>query len=245
MTARAKTDENVSQGTVDGGIVSSGSISKGVNETFKDSKDEITYGPEILQPLIFVDDLFRACLTIESLIKGNILMEQVIESKLLDFHVEKSSFIVIGKPKLTKKILSELENHKIELCGKEMKRKESDKWLGDHIHCLGNNQSVITTVTKRYGLALSTIMDIVNIVQDARANVLGGIMTGIEIFELCVIPFLLNNTETWDYIPREAMELLNKLQMTFYSSLMGVPLRGTPRTGLLWEFGAKKWSTRS
>ena len=67
MSARVETGMNVSQGTVDGAIVSSASISKGVDEVFRNSTDEITYGPEMVQPLIFVDDLLRACLSVESL----------------------------------------------------------------------------------------------------------------------------------------------------------------------------------
>ena len=150
-----------------------------------------------MQPMIFVDDLFRACITIEQLKIGNILMEQVIEGKLLDFNLTKSKFLVVGKKTITKKLEEELVGQRIELCGKEMKRSDSEKWLGDYIHCLGNGDSIITTIKKRYGLAISTIMDIRNIVEDSRASVTGGIMTGIELYELCVIPFLLNTSEVW------------------------------------------------
>ena len=164
-------------------------------------------------------------------------MEQVIESKLLDFNLKKSKFMVVGKKSMTKELEEELAGQRIELCGKEMKRSDSEKWLGDYIHCLGNDESIITTIKKRYGLAVSTIMDIRNIVEDSRASITGGMMTGIEIYEMCVIPFLLNNSEVWDHIPKEALELLDILQFIFYTQLCGLSRRGTPQKGLLWEVG--------
>ena len=134
-----------------------------------------------------------------------------MESKLLDFNVSKSSYMVVGNKNITKTIEEELKEETITLCGKEMNRKDCDKWLGDYLHCQGNSQSVITTIKKRYGLAISAIMDIKNIVEDTRSSATGGLSTGLEIYELCVIPFLLNNAEVWDNLPKEALELLNKI----------------------------------
>ena len=46
-----------------------------------------------------------------------------------------------------------------------MKESESDKYLGDYLHCRGNDQSIITTVKKRYGKAIEAVLDIKNIVK--------------------------------------------------------------------------------
>ena len=96
----------------------------------------------------------------------------------------------------------------IKLCGSNIESVESEKWLGDYLHTEGNSQSIITTVRKRYGIALSTILDIKTIVEDTRATAIGGIMAGLEVYEMCVIPFILNNSETWDSIPLEALKRL-------------------------------------
>ena len=176
-------------------------------------------------------------MTVESLRAGNAMMEEVIESKLLDFNLSKSCCLVIGKNKPKQKLIKEISESEIKLCGKEIQIAESEKWLGDYLHSDGNSQSIIKTVKARYGLALSTIIDIKNIIEDVRATVLGGIMTGIEMYEMCVVPFILNNCDTWDNIPREAMEMLNKLENTFYCSLLGTPRKGTPQPSLLWETG--------
>ena len=135
------------------------------------------------------------------------------------------------------KIEAELSSQTINLCGKPMSEKESEKWLGDQIHCLGNDQSVITTVKKRYGVAMSTIMDIKNIMEDTRTSVTGGLMSSIQMYELCVIPYILNNCDVWDNVPKEAIDILDKIQTAFYCYLFNTPRKGTPHAGLLWESG--------
>ena len=238
LSEKANTGENVGQGTIDGAIVSSTSIAKGVNEVFSLSNTEISYGGESLQPLLFQDDVLRASLSIKSLMIGNQLIEEVIESKLLDLNISKCSFIVIGNKKYRDKLEKDLRGQQIKLCGKRINSVESEKWLGEFLHTDGNSQSIITTVKKRYGVVMSTIMDVKSIVDDKRSNSIGGLRVGLDVFELSIIPFLLNNSETWDYIPQEAMDILQKVQNTFFCALMGTPIKGTPKPSLLWETGS-------
>ena len=75
-TAVGETDvkesgDNVAQGTVEGAILSAGNVDKGVNEAFVFSNQETSYGEERLQPLLYQDDVFRACDSIKSLEYGN------------------------------------------------------------------------------------------------------------------------------------------------------------------------------
>ena len=118
-----------------------------------------------------------------------------------------------------------------------MKESESDKYLGDYLHCRGNDQSIITTVKKRYGKAIEAVLDIKNIVEDVRAVPVGGIETGLEIFELSVIPFLLFNCEIWDHIPSEAMKHMERVHLTFLRNLLKTPI-STPIPSLYWETGS-------
>ena len=55
---------------------------------------------------------------------------------------------------------------------------------------------------------MKAIIDIKQIVEDCRSNTIGGLLVGMETFDLSVVPFLLNNSETWDFIPNETMTLL-------------------------------------
>ena len=56
-TDTAETNENVTQGSVEGAIVSSSNIDNGFDETFRQSYYEISYAEERLQPLLFQDDV--------------------------------------------------------------------------------------------------------------------------------------------------------------------------------------------
>ena len=92
MTDEAETGENVAQGTVEGCLLSSSNVDKGLNEAFKNSSKEISYANIKLQPLLFKDDVMRASDTLESLKFGNNLIDHVMEEKLLSLNSYKSMF---------------------------------------------------------------------------------------------------------------------------------------------------------
>ena len=97
-----------------------------------------------------------------------------------------------------------------------------EKYLGDYIHQNGNPNSVLATIKARSGLVTSAIMWI---------NVVGGLCAGIDIWELSVIPFLLNNSSIWADIPQAAYNQLEDLQKTFYRYLLVTPI-STPSPAL-------------
>ena len=53
------TGENIGQGTLEGANISAANIDYSVNMFFKSSMDELSYGSEQLQPLLFQDDISR------------------------------------------------------------------------------------------------------------------------------------------------------------------------------------------
>ena len=64
----------------------------------------------------------------------------------------------------------------------------------------------------------------------------GGIAAGIEIWELAIMPFLMNNSETWVEISLKTIDHLDNLQNMFYRYLLATP-RSCPIPALLWETG--------
>ena len=90
---------------------------------------------------------------------------------------------------------------------------------------------------KRKGQVLSCIMETAAIIEDCRAGVVGGIMAGIEIWEIAILPFLLNNCETWIEISKKSIETLEDIQYMFLRYLMATP-RSCPIPSLLWETGS-------
>ena len=72
--------------------------------------------------------------------------------------------------------------------------------------------------------------------EDCRAMVTGGIITGLEIWEMAVTPYILNNSETWNSLPKTALDLLEDLQFQFLRNILATP-RTCPTPSLLWETG--------
>ena len=79
-------------------------------------------------------------------------------------------------------------------------------------------------------------MEIRAIVEDTRAAVTGGLVTGLEIWEMAVVPYLFNNCDTWCSVPRKTIEILENLQNQFLRNLPLTP-RTCPTPALLWETG--------
>ena len=67
---------------------------------FQSSMDELSYGGERLQPLLFQDDISRLSTSVRGAQTGNTRME----TKLLDFNLDKSCVIVMGSRKQQKEV---------------------------------------------------------------------------------------------------------------------------------------------
>ena len=71
-----------------------------------------------------------------------------------------------------------------------------EKYLGDYLSNTGLSDSAHKTMLKRKGQSIACINEIRAIIEDCKSGVLGAITVGIEIWELGIIPFLLNNADT-------------------------------------------------
>ena len=85
---------------------------------FKSSKDEVSYSNLRLEPLLFQDDICRLATNFTDALAGNMKLESIAESKLLDFNVEKSSIVVMGPTAKKNDLLRELEETPLTLCNK-------------------------------------------------------------------------------------------------------------------------------
>ena len=235
--------EGVGQGTLDGAILSAGSIDYTVNKFFSNSMYEISYGDIFMQPLLYQDDIFRLCVDPFSAQIGNEFMDNVMETKLLDFNLDKSCYIVIGSEEAKAEMKEKFKEAPLTLSGKPMKEVSNEKYLGDYISTLGSADSALITVTKRHQKAMNYIYEIKAVIEDCRAEVVGGIIAGLEIWEVAVIPYLMNNSDTWAYMPKQALDVLDSLQNQFLRSLLATP-RGSPTPALLWETGTPTMENR-
>ena len=157
VTEEVERGPGVGQGTGEGALISSLNLDSGVREYFSSSDCEVSYGPVQLAPILFKDDVARLALNIRSAQQGNIRMETMAETKLLDYNLEKSTFMILGNKKSKEKIENELSGTSLLLCGRSMVQVKEAKYLGDWLSCEGLSDSVTTTVNKRLGISKLTI----------------------------------------------------------------------------------------
>ena len=129
-----------------------------------------------------------------------------------------------------------LKDNPLTLNGNVIKEKAFDKYLGDQKHGDGISSSVAKTISDRFWRVMSAVLEIKTIIEDYRVHLMGGIMSGIDIWELAVIPSMINNSETWDEIDDDSIKKLDDLQNTLLRYLLQTPC-STPIPALCWEFG--------
>ena len=158
--------ECLGQGSAGGSIASAANLSDGVDLYFNPAKgggsgDELSYGAVALRPIIFQDDLARCCLSRNSAQAGNIKLSQMAKSKQLEFHPDKTGFIILGNKQKVEEIRKEISENPI-YCGDFItKEKTQERWLGDISHSGGLAQSVLSTIQERSGKVKGAIFETV------------------------------------------------------------------------------------
>ena len=209
------------------------------NEDGKDDKETTTrekvkYDDVTIQPLLVQDDVWNAANSVEDAQVANNKMEEVLEKKLLNLNLDKSSYLVAGAKKARKQLEEQINRNPLTLCNTNMMKVKEAKYLG--IWLSGSvSDSVAATVSHRIGLASRSIYEIKAVIEDSRADSLGAVEVGLTLWEQSILPFLLFASETWDKIPSRTMKQLTDLNNRFLKSLMGVGKHGCPVPGLYLE----------
>ena len=146
LTEEANTGEGVGQGTLEGAVVSAVNLDNGTRDFFRQSEHEISYAGLLLGPLLYQDDVARLATNPVSAQFGNDKMQALADTKLLDFNLSKSSYMLIGSKKSCNKFEAELVRNPITLGEQPMKRDTEAKYLGDWICQAGLELSVAYTI---------------------------------------------------------------------------------------------------
>ena len=77
---------------------------------------------------------------------------------------------------------------------------------------LDRSQQTVMTGGRLQQSSRVAIVEIKTIINDYRINTPGGLNTGIMLWELSVIPMILNNSETWNDIDGDTLKSLEDLQ---------------------------------
>ena len=86
-----------------------------------------------------------------------------------------------------------------------------EKYLGLKIAATVKD-SILATINNRIGLATRGIYEIRGIIEDSRADSLGAIEVGMNLWNMKILPMVLWGSETWSNIPALAMKKLEQDQ---------------------------------
>ena len=115
--------------------------------------------------------------------------------------------------------------------GSPMIQTQHEKWLGDVIHSGGEQPSIDATIGDRKPKVMNSIRESISIIEDTRMNKLGGVQCALDIWEMSIIPSLLNNADTWSALKEDHLSQLENVQLYFLRSLLAVP-KSTPKPAL-------------
>ena len=231
-TESASVGEGWGQGTSEGAIASANSLSKGVEDFFRESYHEIFYGNVEIKPILLQDDICRVSENSSKTQIGVSKLEALAETEILNFNEDKTRYVLFGSGKSRKKLEEDFERNPVRLYGRTMKESKFKRYLGEQV---GQSlaESVSATVSKRIGRAKQCVFEIKTIVEDCRSKATGGLMTGIRICEGSVIPFLLYNSSTWMEMRKKDLQRLTDLQNFFFSTLFNV--QNSPICSFYWD----------
>ena len=125
----------------------------------------------------------------------------------------------------------------------ETKQVEADKWLGQYISTKGLSDSVLKTIEAREVKIKAACLEIAAIIQDWRAQIVGGMESALLMWEACCIPSLLTGAGTWVNITPAAEQSLEALQHWFLRLVLRVG-PGCPVASLRWETGVLSMKLR-
>ena len=212
MSETTTVGETVAQGSIGGALISSLNLDVELNHFFSGSMNEAAYSDIRLQPLILQDDLCRMSSSPDSARAGIKRIETIMKLKQLDLNVSKSSYIVCQNSTKAKDIQKELMDNPLKYDGIEFKEKQSEKYLDDMIDGRGLSESIAATIEERHGRIFSSVLEIRTILEDYRSSQAGGILAGLMLWEMAVIPSLLNNSDTWICLEDDSIKILGNFK---------------------------------
>ena len=97
-------------------------------------------------------------------------------------------------------------------------------------------ESVIATISDREAKVRGAMVEAKTIIEDFRAQSLGGVEVGLVLWQAGIVPSLIYNSCTWTDISPVAEERLEELQYQYLRLLLAVP-RSCPKVALRQQTG--------
>ena len=225
----AEVNEIVAQGSSTAALASGADVARGLESQFSSSSDEINYGTVRLQPLAYQYDISRLAKDINSARTGSSRISAMMDQKGLKCHPKKTVCIAIGTKKFQEQAKKEVDAEPIKFGDFEVKLVESEVYLGDVISAGGLEKCVEETIKRRLGKVKGAMYETKALMEDFQMQAVGGMAGAWDIWELAIIPSLLNNCGSWMGIGKNIHNTLNELQYTYLRMIYSCP----PSTPLL------------
>ena len=234
--------ELLGQGSGGAAKVSALNLSRKLDFVFGGSSELAKYGGVKQHPYSFQDDVCIPVETVDDVRSSNIKMAEVMRLMQTTLNKDKSGYIFIGSKKQVDEARAKVKDSPLICSDFQMKELKEEKWLGDFL-AGGLKESVIVTIQKRESKTRRASYEIINIVKDYRAQLVGGFQTGLVLWESCVIPSLLYNSSTWVEVSKDEEKTLEDMQDYFLRLLWGAG-PGTPRVSLRADTATRSMATR-
>ena len=93
----------------------------------------MSYGPLVLLPQCYQDDLSRCCQDPHSAQEGLDRFESLAESKLLTYNLKKSYIVILGAKKARRELKKKFEKNPPKLYGQPLQIVNHQTYLGDEV----------------------------------------------------------------------------------------------------------------
>ena len=125
------------------------------------------------------------------------MFQKLMGSKMLELNVSKSIYMIVGRKKNVSKIRKEIESNPMLYNGTTLKENENEKWLGgDVLDVKGSKTSTLSSINERTNRIYNIMNETVAIIEDGRVNRIGSMKSAKKIWEMAIVPPLLNNSGT-------------------------------------------------
>ena len=231
MTESAQVGALVGQGSGGAAVGSQAMVDMGLRQYLAGSTDEFYYGNVRVESAAFQDDIAKPNHDVMSAQSGMTRLSAMLVERGLEAHRDKTSYLVCGSKEYKKKTEEQLLLMPLRFGEFNVKRKSSDKYLGQIIHEGGLTESVEATIKERTGKIKGAIYLTKTIIETYEMQGVGCMMAARTLWERAIVPSLLHGAGTWVGSTEETDKLCEELQLLFWRTVLQLP-KSTPKVML-------------
>ena len=121
-------------------------------------------------------------------------------------------------------------------CGETIPAKDHYVYLGETLHGGALSKSAEMTVNRRKGRARQMIYEVSAFLSDLRADKNGGLKCGLILYEMVILPPMLNSCDTWYMMNNQTLKMLENVQISMFRQFLQAS-PSTPQSLLRFDLG--------